>query len=217
MKDPTGSRLVTAKNAVEFLGEPRNHPFLEALMDGECTMGQLAERIHQPLQRVFRRVNRMIGLGLVEVTGFETRTGRPIRYYRAVSERFFVPFSDKSFEEFLLEANLKFEHRFVAAIAAEWIKYAADNAGWGTSFVLSRHGRLVIQAPAQLHSGATAPPSPAVFSRFCQWNLNESDAEALMNELTGLVEKYAARNGSGQQTFLVRLGLSPEARAPNQP
>jgi MarR family len=217
MKDPTGSRLVTTKNAVEFLGNPRNHPFLESLMDGESTMGQVAQRMNQPLQRVFRQVNRMVQLGLVKETRTETRTGRSIRYYRAVSDRFFVPFSDKSFEEFLLESNLKFEHRFVAAIAAEWIKYAADNAGWGTSFALSGKGRLAIQAPAQLRSGASVPPSPAVFSRFCQWQLNEADADALMRELTDLAKKYAAKNGSGQQTFLVRLGMSPESRTPNLP
>jgi hypothetical protein len=207
MKQTPESRTVTDKNAIAFLTNPNHHRYLECFMDNECTMAAAAQRLGEPLQRIFRKVRRMLELGLIKQTRLEARVGRSIRYYRTVGDQFFIPFSDKSFEEILLEHNLNFERRFVSMVAAQWLEYAATNQGWGTTYVRGPHGRLVTRAPvAQPQTPVPKPPN--VLSSFMEWKLQADDATALLEDLTALLKRYDAKNGSGQ-AFLVRVAMSP--------
>jgi hypothetical protein len=212
MKQDIESWSVTNKNAIEFLINPQNHCYLECFM-GECTTARAAEHLNQPLQRVFRKVRQMLELGLIEQTRLETRTGRSIRHYRSVSDQFFIPFSERSFEEVLLENDLNFEQRFVAAVAAQWLEYATNNHGWGTSYNRGSHGRMSIQAPVHAHPQTPVPKPPNVFSNFVEWKLNPDDATALLEDMGALVERYSAKNGSGTQSFLVRVAMSPTSES----
>jgi hypothetical protein len=208
MKQMPESRTVTDKNAIAFLVNPDHHRYLECFMGNECTMARAAERLGKPLQRIFRKVRQMLKLGLIEQTRLETRVGRGIRHYKTVSDQFFIPFSDKSFEEILLESNLNFERRFVALVAAEWLEYATNNQGWGTTYARGPHGRLVTRAPvAQPQTPVPEPPN--VLSSFMEWKLQADDAIALLEDLTALLKRYDAKNGSGSQAFLVRVAMSP--------
>jgi hypothetical protein len=178
-------------------------------MGNECTMATAAERLGEPLQRLFRKVRRMLELGLIEQTRLETRVGRSIRYYRTVNDQFFIPFTDKSFEEILLESNLNFERRFVSCVAAQWLEYATNNQGWGTTYARGSHGRLVTRAPVHAQPQTPVPEPPNVLSSFTEWKLNPDDATALLEDLTALLKRYDAKNGSGSQAFLVRVAMSP--------
>lgn len=214
MKQHLESRTVADKNTIDFLTDPNSHRYLECFMDDESTMARAAECLGEPLQRVFRKVRQMLELGLIEQTRLETRVGRSIRHYRASCNQFFIPFSDKSFEEVLLENNLNFERRFVAVVAAQWLGYAANNQGWGTLYFRGPHGRLVTRAPVHAQPQTPVPEPPNVFSNFMEWQLNADDATALLADLTTLVERYSAKNGSGSQPFLVRVAMSPASDRP---
>jgi hypothetical protein len=208
MKHNLESRTVTDKNAIDFLANPDNHRYLECFLGNECTMATAAERLGEPVQRIFRKVRRMLDLSLIEQTRLETRTGRSIRYYRTVADQFFIPFSDKSFEEILLESNLNFERRFVSCVAAQWLEYATNNQGWGTTYARGPHRRLVTRAPvAQTQTPVPEPPN--VLSSFTEWKLQADDATALLEDLTTLLGRYEAKNGSGSQAFLVRVAMTP--------
>ena len=209
MKQPFESRLVTDQNAVRFLANPDHHRYLECFMGGQSTVKQAADRLALPLGQVWRKVQHMLKFGLIEQARITHRTGRPIRHYRAVSDCFFVPFSERSLEEILLESHLKFEQRFVAAVGAQWLGYAANNQGWGTTYSRTPNGRLVIRAPEQAQPKTLFPQPPNVFSRQVEWKLSPEDATALLHDLTALVERYAARNNHGSRSFLVRVAMSP--------
>jgi hypothetical protein len=211
MKQVMASRLVTEKNAIEFLSKPNNSKYLEAFML-ENTIGLAAAGLNEPLHRVFRQMQKMLKLGLIEQTRFETRTGRAIRYYQTVSQAFFVPFSHKSFEEVLLEINLPLEREFIAAIASEWTRYAANNRGWGTLYSRAEAGRLTARAPVHSNPKELLPQAPKVFSWFQEWNLNPEDADALLTDLSALIKRYNAKNDNSQAPFLVRVGMSPVSR-----
>jgi hypothetical protein len=209
MKAFSQSRPITDQKAIKFLTDPGNHRYLRSFMSTEATIGEVASRLDEPLQRVFRQVRRMVQLGLVQPSRLQTRSGRAIRYYRASSDRFFVPFLKDSFEEVLLTGNLNFERRFIAAIAAEWTRYAPSNGSWGTSYARGDDGRLRVRAPMQMQSEATAPLPPLVFTRYQTLHLHPEDAQGLFAELTSLMERYDARGRSGQQAFLLRVGMTP--------
>jgi hypothetical protein len=211
MKQSTVSRLVIEKNAITFLSNPNNSRYLECFMD-QNTVGLAAVLLNEPLQRVFRQVQKMLKLGLIEQTQLETRVGRAIRYYRTVSQAFFVPFSHKSFEEVLLEINMPLEREFIAAIASQWTRYAANNQGWGTMYSRSELGRLSARAPVHHDPKTPLAPAPKVFSWFQEWNLSVEDADALLTDLSVLVKRYSAKNDKSQAPFLVRVGMSPVSR-----
>jgi DNA-binding MarR family transcriptional regulator len=202
-------KTVTDKNAIVFLINPDHHRHLECFMGSESTMATAAERLGESLQRIFRKVRRMLELGLIEQTRLETRVGRSIRYYQTVADQFFIPFSDRSFEEILLESNLNFERRFVTHVTAQWLKYATNNQGWGTTYARGPHGRLVTRAPVHAQPQTPVPEPPNVLSSFTEWKLNPDDATALLEDLTAVLERYDAKNGSGSQAFLVRVAMSP--------
>jgi hypothetical protein len=209
MKHDLESRPLTDKTAIAFLTNPDHHRYLECFMGSECTMATAAARLGEPLQRIFRKVRRMLDLDLIEQTRLETRVGRSIRYYQTVADQFFIPFSDKSFEEILLESNLNFERRFVSCVAAQWLEYATNNQGWGTTYARGSHGRLVTRAPVHAQPQTPVPEPPNVLSSFTEWKLNPDNATALLEDLTALLKRYDAKNGSGSQAFLVRVAMSP--------
>jgi hypothetical protein len=211
MKQTIASRIIIEKNAIQFLSNPNNSRYLECFMV-ENTVGFAAAGLNEPLHRVFRQVQKMLKLGLVEQTRLETRTGRAIRYYRTVSQEFFVPFSHKSFEEVLLEINLPLEREFIAAIASEWTRYAANNQGWGTLYSRGNGGRLTARAPVHSNPKEPLPQAPKVFSWFQEWNLSPEDSDALLTDLSALVKRYNAKNDGSQAPFLVRVGMSPVSR-----
>jgi hypothetical protein len=211
MEQVMASRIVTEKNAIEFLSNPSNSKYLEAFML-ENTIGIAAAGFNEPLHRMFRQVQKMLKLGLIEQTRLETRTGRAIRYYQTVSQAFFVPFSHKSFEEVLLEINLPLEREFIAAIANEWTKYAANNRGWGTMYSKAEAGRLTARAPVHSDPKEPLPQAPKVFSWFQEWSLSPEDADALLTELNTLVKRYNAKTDNSQTPYLVRVGMSPVSR-----
>jgi hypothetical protein len=199
------------KNAITFLSNPNNSKYLECFMD-QNTVGLAAVLLNEPLHCVFRQVQKMLKLGLIEQTQVQTRVGRAIRYYRTVSQAFFVPFSHKSFEEVLLEINMPLERQFIAAIASEWTRYAANNQGWGTMYSRSEAGRLTARAPVNHNPKTPVPQAPKVFSWFQEWNLSPEDAENLLTDLSALVKRYNAKNDKSQAPFLVRVGMSPVSR-----
>jgi hypothetical protein len=67
----------------------------------------------------------------------------------------------------------------------------------------------VTRAPVHLQPQTPVPEAPNVLSSFTQWKLNLDDAAALFTDLTALLERYEAKNGSGSQPFLVRVAMSP--------
>ncbi len=209
MEEFSQSRTVTDKNAIKFLTDPGNHRYLRSFMDEEAAVAQVASRLNEPIQRVFRQVERMMQFELLRQTRLQARTGRAIRYYRASSQRFFVPFASNSFEEVLLGGNLEFESRFITAVASQWTRYTSSNADWGTTYTRGEHGTLNVRAPMQLSSEAPAPPPPLVFTRYQELKLNYDDAQGLFAELTALMKRYDARSRNGQQPFLIRLGMTP--------
>lgn len=57
----------------------------------ERSLSDLRGELRQPLAKLHYHVGRLLEAGLVTVSRIEPRAGRPIRFYRAVAERFLVP------------------------------------------------------------------------------------------------------------------------------
>lgn len=69
----------------------RTRRLLLAFVDEPLSVSQAAVRVGQPVERVHYHVTSLAKKRLLRVEREEKRSGRPIKYYRAVAHSFFVP------------------------------------------------------------------------------------------------------------------------------
>jgi len=95
VRDPVQARLLTDPNARNLLA-----PFIGA----ERSLTQAAQEVGCSLQRLAYRVQQFQDAGLLREVRQQRRSGRPVRFYRAVADGFHVPFEYTPFDD--LEAMM---------------------------------------------------------------------------------------------------------------
>lgn len=68
-------------------------PVLAVLMAREASAGEVARETESTVKRAHHRITRLLGAGLIEVTGERRRGGRPVKLYRAGATAYRVPFT----------------------------------------------------------------------------------------------------------------------------
>src|SRR3712207_1288343 len=84
-------QVVSDPAAAALFGQAFPRRLLLAFAAGERPIAAVARELGQPLANVHYHVTRMARLGLLVVTREEKRRGRPIKHYRTLKPRFFVP------------------------------------------------------------------------------------------------------------------------------
>ncbi len=169
--------------------------------------------LQEPLHVVYRRVKRMVRLGLVRESGLIERAGRPIRLYRTTSQRFFIPFTLKSFEEVMTDMNRARQRQFMAGLSNSWLEFSDTNRGWGATFYRASNGRLYGQAPTALDSTVSPPPHTPTVMRWKELRLSTDDARAMADQIFAVVQQFEARSRPEHRTYL--LGVNLVAVAPD--
>jgi predicted transcriptional regulator len=190
--------------AVALLMNRQENQFLVPFMQEELSVAEAADILEVEFQRMYRKVKRLEGAGLLVQTRSAPRKGRTVRYYQAVAEEFFAPAQLLPLEQVLLQVEQdlapKFFHHLVKAILGE------NKKDLGTRFFLLDETRIAIRL-ALGSSSATPEHSSASYSMWRELSLDYSTAKALEKELVAVLERYA--NYSGKDTYLIRLGLTP--------
>jgi predicted transcriptional regulator len=88
---PYKIKRIERQDAIDFLIDLNKLRWLQPFMVGECTMAQVAQALGEDLSLLSRQVQRMLKMGLIEVTHIETRKGRAIKHYPASADEFFIP------------------------------------------------------------------------------------------------------------------------------
>ena len=113
-------RRVRDPEAMAFLRDPDAWRLFTPFVSAESSVSGAAKRAGVSLRKMYSFVQKGLRLGLLEPTRLQARKGRPIRFYRAVADAFFVAFEDMTalnLEEHLLEGSRLWEGRIHAAIA----------------------------------------------------------------------------------------------------
>lgn len=184
-----------AAQAAAFQNQLRCRVLL-ACTCSEKTLSQLEEEIGAPLSKLHYHAERLIAAGLLVVSRTEARAGRPIRYFRAVAERFWVPQaylhqlpSDAWVVE--LRQALRRENNRDGDIS---LLYAADPQGKMTV-------RLMRDKDA-------APPRTIEIWR--RLRLDPQQRDALGKELATIMERYTMiAPGDGARLYLVHAAFAP--------
>ncbi len=201
---------ITDPKAAAYLSNPSKAVFLYPFIGRERSASEVAREYMADLKAYLYQIERMLKLGLLLHTRKETRKGSPIKYYRAVSDSFFVALNATPLEslENMVDAwsqSLQplFLTSFVAALEA-------TGQRWGVRIAREENGQLLI-SPASGPEKAYNPleaDAPAVLEGwFTDLRLDHVDAKALQHELVALYLRYLGR--SGAQRYIIRMSLAP--------
>lgn len=203
-------RVITEQQAANILTNPTALRFVTPFLGRENTVAQAAKEAGASQNTTYKRVQRFVQLGLLEVTREQPRAGRAIKYYRTVADVLFVPFENTP--SVSLEAALKEREEYWAnLLRANVVKARAEVLGaWGTRIYRDDRGRLQVQTALTPESNATtlAPSAPAVLSAWRDTlQLDFEDAKRLQHELFDLLLEYQRKSGS--QRYIIHVGLAP--------
>ncbi len=201
---------VTNPKAAAYLSDPHKAVYLYPFIGCERSASQVAQAYSADFKAYLYQIERMLRLGLLLHTRSESRKGSPIKYYRAVSDSFFVPFEATQLEN--LEAMLDvwsqslqpvFLKSFIQGLYSHQDK-------WGVRIAREADGLLRI-APAN-HAGAAfnslEPEAPVLLEGwFTDLRLDKNDAKAFQHELVSLYLKYLGREGADR--YIIRVALAP--------
>jgi predicted transcriptional regulator len=203
---PELCRIDDAKIA-RYLLVPEHQTMLKPFMLAETTVTRVAETLGLDFRKTYSLVKRLECYGLIRTVRFEQRDGRPIRFYRASANHFFIPISLVAIEQVMQIVNGEFEQIFSEQfVRATWgeLGHGSGIQIWNTSHGIAC---LLMQEPHQVITPLSLEYS-ATYGMWHQWSLNFEEAKALQQELFALSQKYSQR-GNGSQKYLVRLAMTP--------
>ncbi len=188
--------ITDARTAAVFANRRRVRILL-ALAGRERSLGELAALTGERLSLLHHHVRALLAAGLVTVAREQARAGRPVRFYRAVADAFFVP--------------AEFAAMFPVQGLAEELRQALERSRMKTLkgvLYSSDQGRPNIRLIAE-----NAEKSGS-WERWLDLRLGEADTAAMIGELGAVLQKYAARSKPGQGRYIVHAAI---ASAPANP
>ncbi len=210
---PLRWQTVTDAEAAAWLADPARAAFLYPFIGRERSAAEVAKDYGVALNTLGYRIKRMLALGLLMQTRCAARNGRPVRYYRAAADAFFVPIGaahghtlESMVDQWAQSLQPLYLQNFVAALRKR-------EGPWGVRISREGDGRLMI-APAQRPEcfyDYFNDDAPAIVEGwFTDLQLDDADAKAFQQELAALYFKYLGRKGA--QRYLLRVGLAPLLR-----
>ncbi|SMB83789.1 winged helix-turn-helix domain-containing protein [Deinococcus hopiensis] len=223
LDDPASARV---------LADAYTRQFFEPFIWRERRVSDVARELQVSKTAMLYRVRQFLRLGLLEVTRTEPRAGRAVRYYRATSQGYFVPFTATSAEsvQALYETSVDNTRRSVLATLTRAWGALADDPRWfglytyGDESGLKSHALLPYRPADNVHDltqrGFLEPlldeHAPTIWDNTTALSLRAEDAKALQRELHALQRRYSRRTSGGGKTYLLRLTLTPIPVSPEK-
>ncbi len=197
MQSPKQSSLYRVADAAQAaaFANPLRRRLLIACAREERSLTELARMLHAPMGKLHYHAARLLESGLLAITRSVPRGGRPVRYYRAIAERFEVPY------EFLPELP-------------------AEN--WSTSLRATlrreyeRADIALLYAPDENHNMRVRPvrrDAAGQLHCFELWRpmrLNAQQRMELGRDLAALLERYCQLDAAtGAEDLLAHVAFAP--------
>jgi DNA-binding transcriptional ArsR family regulator len=197
--DLSGALRIDDPGQAAAFENPLRCRLLVACAHEEVSLAQLEKRFGIPLPKLHYHMRRLLEANLVTISRSQARAGRAIRFYRAVAEKFLVPHA------FLTDAPGE-------NWATELRQLLRDennrNDELSLLYVPAADGNLRVRLVRSEHAGPAR-----TFERWRLMKLNASQRMALAQELTDLIERYAALGPStGAEMYLVHSAFAPRHR-----
>lgn len=195
MKDEILSRarrIANARAAAAF-SDPLRHRLLLMFAGRERTLSEVAGATGLDLKRLHYHVTAMRNLGLLAVTRRERRAGRPIKFYRAVADAFFVP---TALAPAPVHAGLDRELRDALA-------HLRDRTGEGTLYYAGEDG-----GPRMRLVRSAATVGAAYTEQWRMLRLSRADAARLIAGIDALLKSFVPSGANGD-SYLLHFAMAP--------
>ena len=207
---------ITHPEAARVLSEEDKLRFLEPFIRREHSLSSAARELSTSPSAMLYQVKKLLRLGLLRVVRTEPRGGRAVKYYRATSERFFVPFEATSAGT-VFDLLYKTEERRLRMFLRSYLRaHAHAPEPWGVGVFLTPEGRVGTSVatahdhdPERLVRMMLEEDAPAVWMSWSTLRLDVEGAKALQRDLAKLFELYKTRGQGEEQAYLLHLELSP--------
>lgn len=189
-------RISDPRQAASF-DSPLRCRLLVACAREALSLSQLAKRFGLPLPKLHYHVARLIEAELMIVSRIQPRSGRPIRFYRAVAEKFLVPhafLADAPGETWATELRQLLRNENDKNDELSLLYAPAPDGNLRIRLVRSEAGR-----PAR------------TYERWRLMKLTPAQRGTLAKELTDVIERYAALAPvAGSELYLVHAAFAPK-------
>lgn len=193
-----------------LLHDSRYSRLLAALVRDEASAAELAQTAKVDVKQAHHRLTRLLGAGLVRVTGQRQRGGRPVKLYRAAAKAFEVPFhlSDAAtFAELLAELQRPHLEKHYQVVGEVVMRHSSGTF----RYTVNEQGEL--SGTVSDFVNDDTPGGTVAMSLYARYRLTDSqarEAERRLSELNAWLEEQALGNGQEGETYTLGLLLSPE-------
>jgi hypothetical protein len=207
--------VVKNTDAAQVLSEPVKQRYLLPFIREELSLSEAARQLGVKPNAMLYQINKLLNLGLLEVVRVKQRTGRASKIYRAIAQRFFIPFSltqAETVQNLAIETDIRSESLFQQDLINAQMAYGSE---WGIAIYIMEDGSLSIDLATSIEHTAEdtdfilAANYPAVWSSWLWINLSHSEAKMLQQELITLWKRYKQMRSLDKPKYTLRLGLAP--------
>ncbi len=148
------------------------------------------------------------------------RRGRPIKYYQAVADGFYVPFNVTpyaSVETLSPGSSENLQTLLDLSISKAWTETAGEPRALGIHLYRGEDGKISRNItpypdkakPNRFFEALIKPDSPAVWDTWGIRRLNAKEAKKLQQELASVFERYKRDEKEENKEYIIRLAMAP--------
>ncbi|MEM7734474.1 MAG: helix-turn-helix domain-containing protein [Deinococcota bacterium] len=207
--------VIKNADAAQVLSDPAKQRYLLPFIREELSLSEAAHHLGVKPNALLYQINKLLNLGLLEVVRVKQRQGRASKIYRAIAQRFFIPFSltkAETVQNLAIETDIRSERLFQQDLINAQMMYGDE---WGIAIYIMEDGSLSIDLATSIEHTAEdtdfilAANYPAVWSSWLWINLSHSEAKMLQQELIALWQRYKQMRSPDKPKYTLRLGLAP--------
>lgn len=212
---------VTTSEAANALLSEKGAEILHTFIPEALSLSDAAKRLDMKLNTLLYQVNRLLKLGILQISGTKKQNGKTVKLYQTVAEQFAVPFtltSAATSQELITQIAQVPLDSFMANIVAsrrnqstEWvILMGYSKVSDGLTISLTPRQKTAEDYQNYGLKQGNDPNCPVALFNSTDFNLSFEDAKALEKEIKALVKKYRKKSTEGLQSYTALFGLVAE-------
>lgn len=193
----------------KLLADPKTFRYFGPFIAQERSAKEAAEEVKISVELMLYHIKNFMRVGLLEVKRMQGRQGRGIKYYRAISDAFFLPLEVTPFADLeeRLTADLARRQELIIHNTARVLR---EVNGEGRRIYRASNGKIMSESVA--HSSSRDPlddpNGPAAINFDLGVTLTYREAKALQRELYNIVKRYQQPAQEGSR-YLLAVTLLP--------
>lgn len=193
---PDRTLVVDTRRAAALFSDPRRRRILLAFVGRDRCLSEVAALIGMPLNLLHYHVERLLEAGLLQRRGKVARAGRPVQFYGAAAEAFFVPAA-------LMPGKPDERLHRELRDALEWAGQRVELSG----FVFSKGADGGVQMRKVEDSRESVAHELWRLVR-----LDPAGARKLADEMKALITGFQNNAGKRARTYIVHAALAPRIK-----